>query len=53
MWCDFLCDGCPSFSNCHRAPNGYDLEEIQHKTVRTSEEYEEMYNKLLEERWEK
>lgn len=53
MWCDFLCDGCPNYAECHRSNNDYDVEELQHKTVRTQEEYNEMYKNLAEEEWDR
>lgn len=53
MWCDFLCDGCPSYAEYNRSANGYDVDEIQHKTIRTQEEYNEMYSNLVEEEWER
>lgn len=53
MWCDFQCDGCPSYADCARTNSGYDIEEIQYKTIRTTEEYNEMYRQLAEECWDK
>ena len=51
MWCDFLCDGCSKYAECARVSSNYDIEEIQHKTIRTQEEYDFMYGSLIEEDW--